>query len=71
MRKIKNHKTEDLTELVYKIIVCMTKYSSIFCKLSYTKYSIIYYQFDKQEFSNSDWKTGYFDYIKKMILELC
>lgn len=62
--KINHNKDVDIQELLNKVELLITDYSSIFMDVAYRKRPIIYYQFDKDKFRKLHLSEGYFKYEK-------
>lgn len=52
----------DVQELLKKSSLLVTDYSSVFFDFCYMGKSILYYQFDKEEYRKNHYKEGYFNY---------
>ena len=59
--KIADRKTYNLQELLKESKIIITDYSSIAFDCAYMKKSLIYYQFDKEEYYKNHFEKGYFD----------
>ena len=62
--RINHNKDVDIQELLNKVELLITDYSSIFMDVAYRKRPIIYYQFDNEEFRKLHLPEGYFKYKK-------
>ena len=51
-----------MQELLIQAQILITDYSSVFFDFAYMNKPLIYFQFDYEEFSNTHFKKGYFDY---------
>ena len=52
----------DVQTLLKESLMLITDYSSVYFDFAYMEKPCIYYQFDKEEFFNSHYHHGYFDY---------
>lgn len=52
----------DVQKLLKSCAILITDYSSVFFDVAYLKKSIIYYQFDEEEFYSCHYGKGYFDF---------
>lgn len=57
-----HQKDYDVQDLLKKCALLITDYSSVFFDVIYMKKSILFYQFDEQEFRARQYAKGYFDY---------
>lgn len=53
---------EDIQDYLKKCPILVTDYSSVFMDFGYMRKSVIYYQFDKEEYRKNQYKEGYFKY---------
>lgn len=60
--KICSKEKYDVQSLLIQAKILVTDYSSVFFDFIYMDKPLIYYQFDYEEFSNTHFKKGYFDY---------
>lgn len=60
--KICSKEEHDVQELLIQAQILITDYSSVFFDFAYMNKPLIYFQFDYEEFSNTHFKKGYFDY---------
>lgn len=54
----------EIQKLLKESSLLITDYSSVFMDFAYMKKPIIYYQFDKEEYRQKQYKEGYFSYEK-------
>lgn len=59
---IADKKIYDVQTLLKESEILITDYSSIAFDFAYMKKSVIYYQFDKEEYDSKHYAKGYFDY---------
>ena len=61
--KVLSHKDIEIQELFASSAILITDYSSVAFEMAYLKKPVLYYQFDKKEFLDSQGRNkGYFDY---------
>lgn len=60
--KIADDKNYDVQNLLKESEILITDYSSVFMDFAYMKKPIIYYQFDKKDYREGQYKEGYFNY---------
>ena len=69
--QIKHNKEVNIQELINKISLFITDYSSIFFDVAYIKRPIIFYQFDEKQYREQQLQEGYFSYKNDGFGEIC
>ena len=60
--KIVNNNDIDIQDLLKTSALMITDFSSVYMDFAYMRKPIIFYQFDKDEYREKQYQSGYFDY---------
>lgn len=68
---VASRKEYDIQKLLSESALLVTDYSSLFFDFAYMKKPIIYFQFDKEKFRESQYEEGYFSYKSDAFGPVC